>query len=235
MTTAREILAQLRGVPKRNGSGWLALCPAHEDKKPSLSVKEEGNRLLLHCFAGCTFEQILGALNLDHHSNNGRREVAAYDYRDAAGNLLYQCVRFDPKDFRQRRPDGAGGWDWKLNGVRRVPYRLPELLAAKPTQTILIVEGEKDADNLAQLGLIATTNSGGVGKWRDEYSETLRGRTVASLRDADEPGRKHAEQVAESLQGIAESVKVIELPGLPEKGDVTDWLAQETVLKSFAH
>lgn len=220
MTTARELASCLKA--KRNGDGWIALCPAHEDKKPSLSISEsEGGKVLTHCHAGCSSEQVWSALHLN---GSGRREIAAYPYRDESGKVLYESVRFEPKDFRQRRPDGQGGYDWNLNGTPRKLYRLPELLAAKPGQTVLIVEGERDADNLAQLGLVAITNSGGAGKWRDEYNEPLRGRKVVVVPDNDEPGRKHAAHVAESLQGIAASVKVVELPGLPEKGDATDWL-----------
>jgi hypothetical protein len=217
------VLAKLEGV-KRQGNGWQALCPTHEDKKQSLSITESDNgKVLTHCFAGCAPEQVWSALHLETNGN-GRREIAAYDYRDEGGNLLYQSVRFEPKDFRQRRPDGQGGWDWKLNGTPRVLYRLPELLAADFSRTVLIVEGEKDVDRLSRLKLIATTNSGGAGKWRDAYNEPLRGRKIVILPDKDIPGRKHAQQVAESLRNVAESVRIVELPGLPDKGDVSDWL-----------
>jgi hypothetical protein len=154
------------------------------------------------------------------------RIVATYDYRDEAGNLLYQTVRYAPKDFRQRRPDRNGGWLWNLDGVQRVLYRLPELCQAAPTDWVFVCEGEKDADRLAALGLTATTNPMGAGKWREEYADPLRGRRVGLLPDHDEPGRKHAAQVAASLtrHGAAE-VKVLPLPGVPDKGDVSDWLA----------
>lgn len=225
MTTA-EILPRLKGV-KKSGAGWAARCPSagHDDKHASLSISEGSDgKLLLQCHAnkGCTFESILAAIP---HSNGGgaNRIVAEYNYTDEAGNLLYQAVRFEPKDFRARKPKGEG-WDWNLNGTRRVLYRLGQLLAAKPAQTVLIVEGEKDVDRCAEIGLVATTNAGGAGKWRDEYSEHFRDRKVVILPDIDEPGRKHAQQVANSLHGIAASVKVVELPGLPDKGDVSDWL-----------
>lgn len=155
--------------------------------------------------------------------------VATYDYRDEDGNLLYQVVRFEPKDFRQRRPDPehAGKWLWNLQETRRVLYRLPELLASDPDATVWIVEGEKDADRLASLGAVATSNVGGAGKWKPEYAETLRGRDVVILPDNDEPGRKHARQVHDSLFSIARSVMALHLPELPEKGDVSDWLQIE--------
>ena len=153
---------------------------------------------------------------------DGEDKEAVYDYRDDKGELLFQVVRLRGKKFRQRRPDGNGRWIWKLEGVRRVLYRLPDLLNSDHAP-VHIVEGEKDADNLASLGLTATTNPNGAGKWRDEYSEFLRGRDVVILPDNDNPGLKHAEQVARSLTGIATSVKVVRLPDLPEKGDVSDW------------
>jgi hypothetical protein len=153
-----------------------------------------------------------------------KKIVETYDYRSAEGNILSQGVRFDPKGFAQRRPDGRGGYIWNLDGVERVLYRLPELLAADPLETIFVPEGEKDVDRLTDLGLVATTNPEGAGKWRDEYTDALKGRHVAIMPDNDEQGRKHAEKVAGALYGEAASVKVMELPGLPEKGDVSDWL-----------
>jgi hypothetical protein len=150
---------------------------------------------------------------------SGKRIVAEYRYHDEAGAHLYGVVRFVPKDFRQRRPDGT----WGLNGVRRVLYRLPELAAA---ETVYIVEGEKDVDALRAIGVTATCNPGGAGKWREEYSASLKPhQRVVIIPDNDEPGRKHSQQVAASLSGKVASVKILELPGLPDKGDVSDWLA----------
>ncbi|MFH1688785.1 MAG: hypothetical protein ABIE42_00935, partial [Candidatus Eisenbacteria bacterium] len=126
--------------------------------------------------------------------------------------------------FRQRRPDGNGGWAWDLKRVRRVLFRLPDLLA-RPEAVVYIVEGERDADRLARGDLVATTNSGGAGKWRREFGEALQGRDVVILPDNDEPGRKHARQVGRCLLGVAQTVKIITLPDLPEKGDVSDWLS----------
>jgi hypothetical protein len=157
-------------------------------------------------------------------TNGKPRIVAQYAYRDERGELLFQVVRYEPKDFRQRRPKPGGGWDWSVKGVRVVPYRLSELLA-DPTRIVAIVEGEKDADNLARIGVLATCNAGGAGKWSVDHAEFLRGRRVVILTDNDEAGRKHAHGVAQSLHGIAESVRIVELPGLPAKGDVSDWIA----------
>jgi hypothetical protein len=147
--------------------------------------------------------------------------VATYDYHDSAGNLAYHVVRFDPKDFRQRRPDGKGGWIWNMRGVTPLPYRLPELLAADPADLVFVVEGEKDADNLAKAGVIAVTNHGGALKWTAAHSKHLAGRNVVIIPDNDEPGERHGQAVAASLHGVASSVRVVRLP---TGKDVSDWL-----------
>ena len=111
----------------------MACCPAHEDRCASLSIAsgEEG-RVLLYCQAGCKTADVAAAIGLpmaglmgDGKGSEGgkARIVASYDYRDESGELLYQVVRFEPKGFRQRRPKGQA-WEWKLDGVRRVLYRL---------------------------------------------------------------------------------------------------------------
>jgi hypothetical protein len=153
-----------------------------------------------------------------------RKIVKTHGYVDESGKLLYQVVRYEPKDFRQRRPDGKGGWIWNLDGVKRVPYRLPELLRSSTQDWIFIAEGEKDTDRLHDLGFIATTCPMGAGKWSGEYNKYFEGRLVAILPDNDTAGKKHAEQVANSLFGIAAEIRIVDLPGLPEKGDVSDWL-----------
>ncbi|HVU88049.1 MAG TPA: phage/plasmid primase, P4 family [Pirellulales bacterium] len=226
-----KILARFEGVRSTGQRQWEARCPAHDDRTASLSIGVgDDGRALLHCQASCSTQAVVDAAGLrmrDLFPSNGgkvqKRIVATYDYRDEAGNLLFQVVRYDPKDFRQRSPDGNGGWSWKLNGVRRVLYQLPKL-AADPGELIFVVEGEKDADRLQSLGAVATCNVGGAGKWRAEYNEHLRGRHVVILPDSDEPGRRHAQEAAQSLRGVAATVRVLELPGLPAKGDVSDWL-----------
>ena len=155
--------------------------------------------------------------------NTPAKIVTAYSYNDEGGDLLMQVVRMDPKSFRQRKPEGTG-WVWSVKGVRVVPYRLPELLAAPEDAIIFIVEGEKDANRLASLDLVATCNAGGAGKWTAEHARHLSGRRVVILPDNDDAGRKHAAQVLKSLNGIAAEVRIVELPGLPEKGDAADWL-----------
>jgi hypothetical protein len=178
------------------------------------------------------------------------REIAHYPYVDEGGELLLQVVRYDPKDFRQRRPDGKGGWIWNIAGVRRVPYRLPELLEALGAeQTIFIAEGEKDVDNLRRLGARATCNLGGAGKWHTELNQYFAAANVVVIADNDSQSKNkktgallfhddgrprfagwdHAVEIAQHLSGIAESVRVIDLkkvwPVCPDKGDVSDWIA----------
>jgi len=158
--------------------------------------------------------------------------VKTYDYRDEAGELLFQVVRFDPKGFRQRRPNGHGGWTWNLQGTRRIPYRLPELMKSVAAgQAIYIPEGEKDVDNLIAIGVAATTNPGGIKKWRPEYSGYLRGADVVVLPDNHAEGREHGEQVVASLRGIAKRIRVLDIgkhwDDCPDKGDISDWLAAD--------
>jgi putative DNA primase/helicase len=144
--------------------------------------------------------------------------VRAYEYTDEAGALLFQVVRFAPKDFKQRRADGHGGWNWKLGDVRRVPYRLPELIKAVAAgETIYIPEGEKDVDNLRAIGFAATTNPGGAKKWRDDYSEFLRGADVVVLPDNHTEGREHGAPCAASQKKLASSISASTGPPVPRK------------------
>ena len=222
---------------KRAGAGWMARCPAHDDHTASLSIGEgEGGRLLLKCHAGCEFADILKAAGVEPSRPNGPdhskpRIGATYDYHDTRGQLLYQVVRYAPKDFKQRRLDGNGDWIWNLNGVERVPYRLPQLLAANE---VYICEGEKDCDNLARLGLVATTNPGGADKWPASFGKYFDGRHVVIVPDNDEPGRKHAQDVAQKLADHAATLKILDLPNLPAKGDISDFLAAGGKLEALA-
>jgi len=190
------------------------------------------SKVLLKCHAECPVEAIVAAINLDMadlfdgdaRSNGSRPEiVSTYPYCDEDGALLYEVVRYWPKAFKQRRPDGAGGWIWKLGDTRRVLYRLPQVrAAAEAGKTVLVVEGEKDVHAAEKHGKVATCNAGGAGKWRSQYSEALRGARVAIVADADTPGRDHARAVARTLDGIAAAVKLLE-PAEPH-GDISDHL-----------
>jgi len=223
-------------------SGGQVRCPGpgHSARDRSLSIKLElgaPDGFIVHSHAPgdddlkCK-DYVLERLGRPRRNDNGRNGssgnvvVAIYDYVDKNGELLSQVVRLTPKTFRQRRPDGNGGWKWNLKGVKRVLYRLPETLEAVGNgQVIYIAEGEKAVEALGRLGVRATCSPGGAGKWRDGYARALQRVQVVVLPDNDEPGRQHAEQVASSLRGHAASVKVLELPGLPKGGDPFDWIA----------
>jgi putative DNA primase/helicase len=235
MTTA-SILEKFERAKTVSG-GWMVRCPAHQDDTSSLSVSEgQDGRTLFHCHAGCDTDAILSALGLelrdlfrDEPRPSRGQPVAAYDYVDERGQLLYQSVRWPnspdgKKNFNLRRPDGAGGWVWKVKGMRRVVYRLDKI---QRREAIFIVEGEKDADRLWSLNLPATTKSEGAGGWTDDHTAQLTAagvKRVVVLPDNDPPGEAHGLQVSRSCDDAGIFVRRILLPGLPEKGDVSDWL-----------
>jgi hypothetical protein len=147
-----------------------------------------------------------------------------YDYQDESGAVLFQVQRFKPKTFRQRHPDGLGGYVPNMDGVRRVLYRLPELIEAIANeQPVFIAEGEKAVDKLMAAGVTATCSPMGAGKWRDEYAAYLKGANVIVLPDNDKAGEEHAAAVMRSIAGVASSSRLLRLPGLPDKGDAHDW------------
>ena len=233
-------------LKKLGGDEYQGLCPFHEDKKASFSINAKNGVYYCH---GCNekgdafhfygkfhgldvkpgFQEILKGIAGDfgipwqQQGKKGNLQTI-YNYTDPNDRLLFQVCRVEPKDFRQRRPDGNGGWVWDLKGVERVLYRLPDL--AKSSE-IFIVEGEKDADNLRKLGFVATCNSGGAGKWQDSYTQALIGKHCFIIPDRDGPGRKHADMVAMALWGKAKAVQVIELPdqiGSQPVKDVSDFI-----------
>jgi len=228
--TFEQVLGRLDGV-RRSGSGKaVARCPAHDDRRASLSIatgRKGGYVLRCHAGTGCPVDAILEAAGLAWadilpEAPKGRGQIdRVYQYRDENGVVLRELVRFKPKAFAWRLPSG----DWsKGQKVRRVLYRLPELLAADREAPVFFTEGEKDADSLARLGLVSTT-SGSAESWRRNLVEHLRGRRVVILPDANDVGRSFGRRVAAALRLAARSVRVLELPGLPEGGDVTDWIA----------
>ena len=237
----RSRLADRSCCPRGGEEKFEARCPAHDDARASLSVSVgKDGRVLIHCHAGCAAEDVLAALDLawrdlypDDGRNNERREiVSTYDYTDEGGELLFQVVRFSPKGFAQRRPDGNGGWAWKLDRTRRVLYRLPQVIeAVERGERIYVVEGEKDVHALERAGVTATTNPGGALKWRDSYSVALTGASVVIVADRDVAGRRHAQEVARSLAERKCAVRIVEAA----KGkDAADHLAAGLGVGDFA-
>ncbi len=167
-----------------------------------------------------------------HKSQKAREEqvqnTTEYPYYTEQGELAYVTVRYDypdgSKDFKQKRKD-KGRWVWNLQGVTRILYRLPEIVRASPDRIIYICEGEKAVEAARRLGVIATTNVGGAGNWTESCNKYLKGRQVIILPDNDEKGREHAHKVAKQLVAVAASVRIVDLPGLPEKGDIVEWIA----------
>lgn len=159
-----------------------------------------------------------------------------FDYTDEEGRLLFQVGRIgtgEAKDVRQRKPNGRGGWSSTLGNVRKVLY---VSACVRRAETVFLVEGEKAADALnaefekhrLSPEYVATTNPGGAEKWRPEFNAELRGRTVYVLPDNDERGERHAQQVRASLDALPDDerpklLRRVDLPGLPEKGDVADF------------
>jgi hypothetical protein len=219
-----------------NGRQRYCQCPgplhAHDDRRPSLSVTEGESRVLIRCHAGCDTDDILAALGLaraDLFDEPRQRSpgggwtpwrercscqpIARYPYLDENGVLLFEVVRGEHKEFSQRRPDpeSRSGWRWSLTGVRRVLYRLPEVLAAPAAACIWIAEGEADVHELERAGEIATTNPGGTGGgWRPEYTPALKDRDVLVVADRDEKGRAHAATVAAAVEEVARSCWIVE-------------------------
>lgn len=230
----------MRDVPAifgalRRGQQWIARCPAHPDRKPSLSIaqKPDGG-WLVHCHAGCETPDVVAKVGLTmadlydapRMAASSTVQVAWYDYPDRDGTLRFQKVRLEPKSFFLRRPNGSGGWILGIGDAPRVLYRLPELYGR---EEIFLPEGERDADTLWSNGLAASTNFEGAGKWRDEYAEQLLWAGVKRVNvvpDNDAPGLQHAELVAAACAAAGLDVRVIVLRGLPAHGDVTDWFTQ---------
>ena len=216
---------------KPTSNGIESLCPAHEDKKASLTASFTNEKILFKCQAGCSFESVVSALGMEENQFFAQEDKippktieSTYRYEDKDGNHVMDVVRFKPKDFRPRRPDGR----FTLEGVTRVPYRLPQMLKTiEENKTVLLVEGEKDCDNLAELGLTATTFPGGAGKWREDYIHWFKGASIACLPDNDNPGREGMQMLASKIFPVASSILWLELPGIPEKGDISDWLEVE--------
>jgi hypothetical protein len=254
-----QLTHRLGGVRRSPNGGFLAHCPAHNDKHSSLSVSASEGRILLNCFAGCPTQLVVKALGIEwkdlfddknklgRHaardpnaqktfSRNGvtyfaspsKKIVDIYQYRDEKGELLYENVRYHPKDFRQRQFDGTGKPVWNLQGVKRVPYRLSELLAGvRAGADIFLCEGEKDANAVRELGLTASSFKG----WTAEMNRYIKGSHVILVQDHDKPGLKQAEEAASVIFPDAKSVKIIDVFAnldLPDKlgPDIADYIHQ---------
>lgn len=220
-------------------------CPCHNDGTASLSIaRGKKQDLIVRCHAGCSSADILQVITLtapaattttevkQESAAQHPRIVASYEYRDAQGNAVAVKRRMEPKSFTWMAYDSA---EHRMRaglpegGQTNVPlYNLPDVLAQVAAQQIVfVVEGEKDADNLRFHGYVATCNpegaSGAGSAYTEERWEPLRGALVVVLPDNDEPGEKHAQRVADTLLSVAKAVKVVKLPGLEVKGDVSDF------------
>jgi putative DNA primase/helicase len=220
--TAETIAKAFGG--RKAGGGWMVRCPVHDDREPSLSIRDGGDgKVLVHCHAGCSQAAVIAALkDLGLWPERDKRlerrcVVAEYNYTDESGSLIYQILRTEPKGFFQRYPDGLGGWINRKH-PRQVLYRLSEVVKAA---VVFVVEGEKDADRLREHGFVATTNAGGAkAPWLPQYTETLCGREVILLPDNDPPGRQRVLAIARALLGRAARIIVVRLP---EAKDISEW------------
>ena len=218
-----KILMKLEGVFETS-SGWQARCPSHDDARASLSIAEVGGTTLMRCHAGCETVEIVAAMGLQMRDlfpdeAEERKLVATYDYTDENGELLYQMVRYSPKSFSARQPDGDGGWVYSMAGVKFVPYRLPTILG---NQWVLVAEGEKDADTgCRDLRLPSTTNplEREIGGKNTQLISLARWSCVVP--DKDDAGKKHMQSVACSLFPVAKAIKIVQLP---YGKDLTEWV-----------
>ena len=231
--TVNEFLSRLDGVKGGHGQ-WMARCPAHDDRRASLSVSVgEGGRVLLNCHAGCSTEDICAALGLtvkDLFTEDKPKEyprerpqiVEIYPYHHDL-----QKIRYSDKSFLWRRPDGKGRWIWNRQGVPNALFQAGEL-----TGVVAIAEGEKDVLTLHRLGWSAACGEHGAGKdkWKPEYSEQLRGLTVVVFMDNDDVGRAYGAETAAALHGVAASVRLLDLSrvweGMPEHADISDLVSK---------
>lgn len=224
---AERITSRLEAVKTTGPGQWMGRCPAHEDRNPSLSIRQIGNRARVHCFAGCDDVDVLAALGLQVrdlwdevrevrcHSSKGAftaQAVASYEYRDAAGRVVSVVHRTADKKFypdAQLRADG-------------VLLNLPEVIAAVAAgREVWVVEGEEDAHAAALLGLTATTSKGGAQAWRKTDVTALKGAHVVVCGDNDAAGGKYITDVIRSLRGAAASVRQVR----PIGKDLSDHVA----------
>ena len=236
------ILSKLSGATV-SGNLAKARCPAHDDKKPSLTVtlKDDG-KINVKCFAeNCDYKDILAAINLEpsflyppERQKTSRsdsnvislkpRIEQVYTYHKANGHPAHETVRLSPKDFRFRK--NAAQKKWSLRGVKLYPYNLPKVIRAiREDKPIIFVEGEKDADNGNELGLVCSTVCGGCGKWRDDYERYFKGADVICIPDKHKTGIKGMIKIAKKLKKVAKRIRFLLLP-VEYKGDLSDWIEE---------
>jgi hypothetical protein len=209
---ARETAERIAdGGPVRISAGqWMVRCPVHDDDTPSLSIKDGNDGVVMLCFAGCETEDVRAAAGLTWEE---LFDDVVYPYVDEQGQLLFEVVRKPGKKFLQRivDPTQPSGYRWNMRGVRRVLYRLTDVITAVAEgREVWITEGEKDADALRAEKETATTSPGGAGKWRDEYTPFLRDATVTVWADTDDKGRDHARHVRDVLMMEGARVRIVE-------------------------
>lgn len=250
--TAEEFVSRLNKVKQVGDGHWMACCPAHADKTPSLSITQSptGN-ILLKDFGGCSIKSIVAAVGVEmsdlfsepkngHDNESIKKEiVATYKYTDEDGNYLYEKVRYIPKDFRMRKPDPnkKGGWDWSVPKESRVLYNLQTLLEAiREGREVFFVEGEKDVETMRANGFVATCNNNGAEeKWLPQYTKAFTGANLIFIRDKDTPGRTLCKTVEEAVKPIVRSFRSFEMPNRRGKRvkDVTDWFEAGGTLVEF--
>lgn len=236
MTLAQDITRHYRG--EWHGDWGAFPAPGHSSDDRGVTVRDAdgGGDVVFHSFNGADWREIkdecrrIGLLpEFQRANDNQRRETGIYEYFDADGVVLYRTVRIEQagkrKRFEAQRPDGLG-WANGLADVRRVLYRLPEIEAAKREQgkpLILLVEGERKADKLASWGFTATSCAFGCKGWRKAYADALAGCVVVILPDNDDEGRGFAAKAAADVESAGGVAHLLELAGLPLKGDIIDW------------
>ena len=218
------ILAHFKNVVPCGDHQYSALCPAHGDSKPSLSIKfKPDGTVLIFCHAGCSFREIVKAAGLqqgDFFPQLVERYVCDYHYYTRDGQPLVRVTRWEPKKFTRSRPDGSGGWiKGGTNGITGL-YRWPELAeACRIHAAAYLVEGEKDADALVAQGAVATTCLGGAGGWRDEFAAEFIGLSrVVIIADRDTShngfkGQRYADCAKKAIEAAGVAVKALVLPG----------------------
>lgn len=245
MTLAREITRAFNG-DWRGDQGFIP-TPGHSDRDRGSTVRDsDDGDVVFHSFNGGDWRELKdecrrrGLLpeRMREEMVQRWRVAGVYEFTDADGTVLYRTRRMEhparPKRFEAQRPDGKGGWIDKLGDCPRVLYRLPELLASDPAEPVYFVEGERKADKLASWGLVATSIAFGAKGWRKSYADALAERVVIFLPDNDEPGHEFAGRAKPDMEAAGAVVHVIDLPGLPPKGDIIDWAGSADDLRTLA-